>query len=169
MQCLSFGTLFFGPSSPYVFSVADPGGGSQFHVTFAPSGSFGWEQSSCGSGTYVVLNPTEYASLVSAVNSATTAVSSMSSSVSTLQFQMTTANGNIATLTTDLAAANTAIASISGSSGAGSGASFPDVFNIDAAGGASIGAAIAGVLAIGWAFRALIQMLRDTEEAPKED
>lgn len=41
---------------------------------------------------------------------------------------------------------------------------FPDVFNIDAAGGSAIGLAIIGVWAVAWVFRAIIRALREVDE-----
>jgi hypothetical protein len=43
--------------------------------------------------------------------------------------------------------------------GGGGSVTFPDIFNIDAAGGAEIAGAILAIWAIAWAFRMLIRAL----------
>lgn len=41
---------------------------------------------------------------------------------------------------------------------------FPDVFNIDAAGGSAIGLAIIGLWVVAWVFRTLIRALRQMDD-----
>lgn len=41
---------------------------------------------------------------------------------------------------------------------------FPDIFDIDAAGGVEIAGAIFGLWAIAWVFRVLVRMVRDSDD-----